>query len=308
LKRSLALSIASGLLAALALPAGLAGQGVFKPDTPKQPGAKTWLARKAALPPYHPPRTADGQPNLQGSWGNGYSGDVIEETEYVDRTTPPVESWIADPPDGKIPYQPWALAARDAHRAGLARGWPGENGQHLYADPQTFCLESVPRYSERGFELVQSRDSVTMISAWGHLYRVIPLDGRPAPGPAFKSYMGVARGHWDGETLVIDVTNINGKMWLDSVGNFYGESAHLTERFRLADANTLDYELTVDDPATFTRPWKADFPIRRARASDDPYAAELWEQTCYEGDEHHIDGIKSLGFKWYFGEKPPAAK
>src|SRR5438093_13326198 len=91
MKRSAGICIATALMAALVLPAALAGQGVFKPDTAKQPGAKTWLVRKAALPPYHPPRTADGQPNLQGSWGAAYSGDIIEETEYVDRTTPPVE-------------------------------------------------------------------------------------------------------------------------------------------------------------------------------------------------------------------------
>jgi hypothetical protein len=176
----------------------------------------------------------------------------------------------------------------------------------LYADPQTFCLENVPRYSERGFELVQTRNYVTMMLGWGHLYRVIPLDGRPKPSEALKSWMGIARGHWDGDTLVVDVTNINGKMWLDSVGNFYSEHAHLTERFRLADANTLDYELTVDDPTTFTRPWKANFPLPRVRASSDPYAAEIWEQACHEGNLQHVEGIKSLGFKWYYSPEPPA--
>jgi hypothetical protein len=285
------------------LPVALAGQGVFRPDTPKEPGARTWLAKKAALPPYRPARTVDGQPNLQGNWGGGYSGDVIEETEYVDRTTPPVESWISDPADGKIPYQPWALAARDAMRAGLARGWPGETGERLYSDPQSFCLENVPRYSIRGFEMVQTRGYVAMLLAWGHIYRVIPLDGRPAPGKSYKSWMGWSRGRFEGDTLVVEVSNINGKMWLDSVGNFYSENAKLTERFRLADANTLDYELTVDDPTTFTRPWKANFWLPRVRESKDPYAAELWEQACHEGNGNHVEGLKSLGFKWYFGPK-----
>src|SRR5689334_13971973 len=152
MKRFWCVAVATALL-----PVALAGQGVFERTEPKGPGAPTWVAKKAKLPPYTPPRTADGQPNLQGNWGGGYSGDVIEETPYVDRTTPPVESWISDPADGKIPYQPWALAARDAHRAGLARGWPGETGQRLYADPQSFCLENVPRYSIRGFEMVQTK-------------------------------------------------------------------------------------------------------------------------------------------------------
>lgn len=292
-------------LVAVLLPVGLAGQGVFKPDTPKEPGAKTWLARKAKLPPFRAPRTVDGVPNLQGNWGASSSGDDIEETEYVDLTTPPVESWVSDPPSGKIPYQPWALAARNAHRAGLARGWPGETGQRLYTDPQTFCLENVPRYSQRGFELVQTRGYVTIMLGWGHIYRVIPLDARPHPTSAFTSWMGNARGRWDGETLVVNVTNFNGKMWLDSVGNFYGAKAHVVERFRLVDANTLDYEVTIDDPSVFTQPWKLDYPLPRAAASSDPYAAELWEQACYEGNSHHVEGIKGLGFKWYFGPEPP---
>ena len=130
---------AAAIIAVVLLPVTMAGQGMFRRDTPKGPGARTWLERKAKLPPFTPPRTPDGRPNLQGRWGGSWSGDVIEETEYVDVTTPPMESWVADPTDGHIPYQPWALAERDKHRANLARGWPGETGQRLYMDPQTYC-------------------------------------------------------------------------------------------------------------------------------------------------------------------------
>src|SRR5687767_14644155 len=91
------------LCAALMFPAALAAQGMFARDTPRGAGAKTWLERKAKLAPFSPPRLADGKPNLQGRWGGSWSGDIIEETEYIDVTTPPFESWIADPTDGKIP-------------------------------------------------------------------------------------------------------------------------------------------------------------------------------------------------------------
>ncbi|MBI3047039.1 MAG: hypothetical protein HYY76_01885 [Acidobacteria bacterium] len=309
--------MASLLAVAALVPAAMAGQAVYSPKTPKEPGARSWLARKAALPPYQPPRLPDGTPNLQGRWGGSYSGDDIEETEYVDATTPPAESRVSDPSDGRIPYQPWALAERNRHRANLGRGWPGETGARLYMDPQTFCLKSVPRYAQRGFELVQAPGYVIQMLNWGHYHRRIPLDGRSRPTESAKFWMGIPRGRWEGDTLVVESTNFNGKMWLDSVGNFYSEHARMVERLRLADANTLDYEVTIEDPATFTRPWTINAPLRRAgsggcaecgvanQANTDPYASESWEHACHEGNGQHVDGARTLGFKWYSGATPP---
>ena len=130
-----------GAVSALMLASPLAaGQARFDPKTPRLPMARTWVAYKAGLPPYSPPRTRDGEPDLQGVWegpGGGASDD-LEEHGYVDITTPPQESFVSDPPDGKIPYTPSALARRNAHRAGLGRGWPGETGEQLYADPSSY--------------------------------------------------------------------------------------------------------------------------------------------------------------------------
>ncbi len=107
----------------------MSAQGFVAPGTTKKgPGAKTWLAERAKLPPYAPPRMADGKPNLQGRWGGSSSGDDIEETEQVDPTTPQWESYVSNPANGRVPYQPWAMAERIKHRAGLARGVPGETG------------------------------------------------------------------------------------------------------------------------------------------------------------------------------------
>jgi hypothetical protein len=301
---------AAALVVVLLVPVTAAGQVMYDPDTPTEPGARSWLARKAKLPPYSPPRTADGRPDLQGRWDGWVSGDDVEETAFVDLTTPAAESEVADPPDGKIPYQPWALAERNRHRAGLARGWPGESGERLYMDPQTFCLKSVPRYAQRGFELVQQPQRIVMMLTWGHYYRSIPLDGRSRPAPSATFWMGVPRGRWEGDTLVVETTNVNGKMWLDSVGNFYGRNARVIERFRRVAADTLDYEVTIEDPDVFTRPWTLNYPLERAGTGrpggpSDPYERESWEHACHEGNAHHIEGGKELGFRWFRGVVKP---
>ena len=304
------------LAVAAAVPVALGAQGFFDRNSTRQPGARSWLAARAKLPPFTAPRLPDGRPNLEGRWGGSYSGDDIEETDYVDSTTPPAESRIGNPPDGKIPYQPWALAERNRHRAGLARGWPGETGERLYQDPQTYCIKNVPRYAQRGFELSQqSPGYVVMMLNWGHYHRSIPISRAPHPGTTAKFWMGNARGRYEGDTLVVEVTNLNGKMWLDSVGNYYSANARVTERFRLVDANTIDYEVTIDDPTVFTRTWTINAPLRRAGTggggggadggAPNPYARESWEHACHEGNAHHVESARELGFKWFGGVVAP---
>ena len=298
----------------LMLPALVSAQAIFNPkDWPEGkegPGAKAWAGVRAKLPPFTAPRTPDGQPDLQGRWGGTWSGDQIEEIpKFLDVTTPPWESWVSDPADGKLPYKDWALAERIAHREGLGREvWSKDPSIHLYYDPQAFCMKAVPRYSQRGYELVQTKDTVIMMLNWGHIYRVIPLDNRPRPSADTRMWMGSARGHFEGDTLVIETTNLNGKMWLDSAGNFIGPNAKVSERIRLVSATQLDYSATIDDPETFTRPFTLNAPQRRQRAADekDPYAAESWEHACHEGNGEHEQQIKQLGFKWYLPPASPA--
>jgi hypothetical protein len=299
----------------LLIPVQVAGQALFLEARPKGAGAKTWLAERAKLPPYSPPRLPDGRPNLQGRWGGSSSGDDVEETEQVDPTTPPWESYVSNPANGRIPYQPWAMAEHNKYRAGLARGVTGETGERLYMDPQTYCLKSVPRYAQRGFELVQTPGYVAQMLVWGHYHRRIPLDNRARPGREARFWMGIPRGRWEGDTLVVESTNFNGKMWLDSVGNFVSENVRVTERFRLVEANTMDYEVTIEDPTVFTQPWTLSYRLRRAGAGGgggggaanvpDPYANEGWEHACHEGNINHIEGAEHLGFKWFEPVVPP---
>jgi hypothetical protein len=283
-----------------------AGQALYPPDAPKQPGAKSWALERMKLPPFDPPRTAEGKPDLRGRWGGTPGGDDLEEHPYVDISSPPEESLVADPPDGKIPYQPWALATRNEHRVGLARGWPGETGR-LYADPQTYCLYAVPRATYRGgFEIMQGPGYVLIAFNFGHYYRFIPTDGRPHQvANTVKLWMGHSRGAWEGNTLVVDVANLNARNWLDQVGNFFSDNVHLIERFTLADANTIDYQVTIVDPKVFTRPWTIRLPFRRAGgAANDPYVNEMWEHACHEGNKA-TDDVRGLGFKWFTGVVPP---
>jgi hypothetical protein len=307
--------------------AHLSGQAFWSKDTPKLPMAKSWLAEKAKLPPYTPSRTPDGVPDLQGRWG-GAGGDgtsFLEDHEFVDVTTPAQESFVSDPPDGKVPYTPWALERRKEILAGLARGWPGESGQRLYSSPASYCFQNMPAFSFGGQEIVQQPGAVTMLA--GTAFRVIPTDGRTPVNQSVKLWFGTSRGRWDGDTLVVEVTNLNGLGWLDSTGQYYTENTRMTERWRMVDANTIDYEVTVEDPTVYTRPWKMNFPKRRAGtgprpiatsipnavakavasapAVKDPYAIEPWEVACYEGNRQVPGELRRLGYKFFRGVTPP---
>jgi hypothetical protein len=293
------------------------GQAFYKPDTPKFPQARTWVAQRAKLPPYKAPRTPDGVPDLQGNWNGPVGGgnDDLEEHDYIDVTTPPQESYISDPADGKVPYTPWALAKRNEIRAGLARGWPGETGQRLYGDPAALCLVGMPRSSFGAQEIVQTRGQVILLTS--NTYRVIPTDGRAHISSSAKTFFGNSRGRWEGETLVVDVTGINGETWIDSAGNVYGPNTHMIERWTRVEPNTIDYQITIEDPSLYTRPWTMTYPKRRqgtgpganpggttaasavANVNNDRYAKEVWENTCIEGNIDNVLEIKSLGFKWF---------
>jgi hypothetical protein len=299
-KVKVAATIAAVVVVALG-PRPAAAQAMYGPDAPVDKAAKSWIAERAKLPRFDPPRTADGTPDLQGHWTAGGSGDDIEEHPWVDVTTPPQESFLSDPPDGKIPYQKWALAERNRIRAGLARGWPGESGEKLYADPQLFCFTDVPRAAYRGaFQIVQIPGYFVVTLEWGHFYRVIPTDGRPHDvADNVKLWLGNSRAHWEGKTLVVDVTNLNGKLWLDSVGNFYSDTTHIVERWTLVDANTIDYQATIEDPRVYTRPWTINLPFRRARQP-----VEIWEHACHEG-ELDSEHVRDQGYKPFWGVTPP---
>ena len=308
----------------LLLASGPAAGQAFWEDAPKIPMAPTWVVEKAKLPPYTAPRTPHGVPDLQGAWsgpgGDGFS--YLEDHEYVDITTPAQETFVSDPPDGRVPYTAWGLAKRNEILAGLGRGWPGESGERLYSNPGSFCLNYMPAFSQSELEIIQAPGLVIMVGAEG--FNVIPTDGRPPMSDNAKFWFGVSRGRWEGDTLVVEVTNLNGLGWFDSTGIYYTENTRMTERWTRIDADTIDFEVTIEDPTVYTRPWTMNFPRRRPGTGpdtrstrmpsaitvnvprmEDPYAGEVWERGCYEGNAEGQASLRELGFQWFRGVTPP---
>ena len=227
----------------------------------------------------------DGQPDVQGFWGSVLGGTVslthpmTGGQEFQQRIGARVvnnPSRIVDPPDGRVPYQPWAAALQAQQESSWERPTRPEQ-----IDTQSRCLTSNVRLFmlPSTFQIIQAPGSIVFIWDDYHAYRVIPLDGRPHPGAAVKLWMGDGRGHWEGNTLVIDTTNLNGKPRMSVVGDFISEHARLTERLTFLDAGTMTYEVTIDDPTVFTRPWT--MRVAEKRRPED----ELWEFACHEGEK-----------------------
>jgi hypothetical protein len=261
--------------------------------------AETLAFHKCALEKaktFAPPRTPGGKPDMQGYWrGRLVSGSSVEAISKSEPLTQlPVMPWtigpgmVLDPPDRKIPYQPWAVEiGRKLHR-------------DKYIDPRTACSAGgVPRLAlQDANQILQpsGEDYVLWLFEDHHAYRVIPTDGRPHAGANIKLWNGDSLGRWEGNTLVVDVTNVNGYTWFDDAGNFYTDAAHLVERLTMIDPNTIHYEVTIEDPQAYTRPWKMVWPLVREAPG-----FELLEEACLEG-ERDLPHFLQLGFRHYFGE------
>lgn len=266
----------SVVFAALSVP--LSGQG----EAPRPQASRPWP----------PAETADGQPDVQGNWRAVIGGThslnpaMSSAAEFEERVTGVSKrnpSRIVDPPDGRIPYQPWAAALQKK----LASEFENPTRpEHI--DTQTRCLvPGVPRlYYFPTFRIIQPRGSVVFVWDEYHVFRVIPLDDRPRVAPNVKLWMGEGRGRWEGNTLVVRTTNLKAKSRLDVVGDFFSDNAEIVERFIFIDANTMNYEATITDPTVFTRPWT--MRVAQRRMADD----EFWEFACHEGER---DSLHSSG-------------
>ena len=243
---------------------------------------------QAPARPWPPARLADGQPDVQGTFravgGGTQSIDPLKSSaadfdERAGGAPKQYKSAVVDPPDGHVPYQPWAAALL----TNLAANWEHPTRPE-HVDTQTRCLvPGIPRlYYFPTFRIIQQPGSVVFVWDEYHAYRVIPLDGRPHASANVKLWMGDARGHWDGNTLVVDTTNLNAKSRLDVVGDFYSQNARIAERFIFADANTMTYEATITDSTVFTRPWT--LRVSERRMADD----EFWEFACHEGNHDDV--------------------
>jgi hypothetical protein len=227
---------------------------------------------------FQPPRTVDGTPDFQGYWNaNRQAFDLEEHPQSFAYNGEPTV--VVDPPDGKVPYTP---AARAKHEDWKSKTLTPPSIEYL--DPNAQCfLRGVPRQMwMMDYEFVQPAGSqfIFTVHEQNHAYRAIRMDGTPHLTKGVKLWMGDSRGRWDGNTLVVDVTNANGREWLDNTGAMYSENVHVTERFTMVDKDTILYEARIDDPSYFTQPWTITFPLRR---NPDPQF-EIMEFACHEGN------------------------
>jgi hypothetical protein len=226
------------------------------------PGA----AQTSATTTYTPPRTPNGQPDLQGIWQvlNTAAWDI---QDHAARLGVPAGKGVVE--GNEIPYQPSALAKKKENFE-----------QRATLDPETKCyLPGVPRitYMPYPFQIIQQADKVAIVYEYVRAVRYIFMNGNPHPPGHIDWYMGDSRGRWEGNTLVVDVIDFNDETWFDRAGNFHSDELHVVERFTPNGPDHIAYEVTIEDPKVFTRPWKMQMPIYRRKEAN----AQLLEYECY---------------------------
>ena len=248
-------------------------------QAPQAPAA----GRAAAAPAYRAPRTPDGKPNLNGIWQaiNEANWDIEAHSaapspikELGATGAMPAGAGIVE--GGTIPYLPEALKKKKENQA-----------DRLKLDPEVKCyLPGVPRavYMPYPFQIIQSTKHIMMLHTYAGAVRTIYMaDQTEAPA---DSWMGWSNGKWEGESLVVDTKGFNDQSWFDRAGNFHSDALHVVERFTPRSADTLNYEATIEDSKTFSRPWKVSLPLYRRVEPN----AMIMEFRCVEFVEDLLYG------------------
>ena len=237
-------------------------------------------APAATTQAYVAPRTPNDQPDLQGIWQvlNSAAWDI--QAHPARMKGEPAGIGVVE--GNEIPYQAWAAAQKQ------------ENFENrLTADSFDQCFRpGVPRitYLPFPFQILQLPDMVVIVYEYLHFTRLIPTDGQSkhADPDVVDFWHGDSIGRWEGNTLVVDTTNFNGETWFDRAGNFHSDALHLVERYTRTGPDHITYEVTVEDPKVFTRPWKMSMPLYRRQEQ----ALRLLEYECY------VFAYEERGFSW----------
>ncbi len=241
------------------------------PSSAQAPAKKT---------PKPAPRAADGKPDLSGVWiATGALRLMAGDAELAAARQSDIEEGRPAPRTEPPPYKPEYEKKRQYYldRRGID-------------DPMARCLISgVPRISFRPlpFQIFQLPNQMVFIYETHHAFRVIPTDGRKHPDDMEPSYLGESVARWEGDTLVVDVTGFNEKTWLIGVGTVHSEKLRVTERYTRDSYNTIRYQVTMDDPEVFTKPWNHE-DIFRLRPGE-----RIREYECIENNED-IQRIEKL--------------
>jgi hypothetical protein len=305
--------LAATIVVDLLTPVSAAGQAEATVD--KKTAAKRWT----------PPRTPDGQPDIQGIWTN-YDPTPFEAPSSDDATrlaalrrwfpvndapprpapaadrnatrevsgfadgpvsasrNPRRKSMVVDPPSGRVPVRPEAEAKKNYNLIHLTDSWE-------YHTPWERCITRgvpagiFPGGYGAGYQILQVPGYVVILYEMIHEARIIPLGGRPHVPQDIRLWNGDSRGRWEGNTLVVDITNYNDKGSIATNiatqgmrGIPQSKALHVVERFTFVDADTIDYEVTIEDPAIYTSPWKVAMPMNR----DQGY--QIFEYACHEAN------------------------
>jgi hypothetical protein len=302
----------ASLLAALIVAVACSGVSIVgqapAAKAPTSPAKKAWT----------PPRTAWGEPDLQGKWSyatitplerpvtladretlsdaevaelnedartnadrrdggadadlaRAYNAHWYDRGKSIGRT-----SLIVDPPDGRLPPMTAEGRARQTARAAEQAGHEYDSWENRPLPERCITYHGVPPLPtgyNNTYQIFQTPGFVVVLDENIHDVRTIPLDGRPHLGRNLRPWVGDSRGHWEGNTLVVDTTNYSDKIGFRGAA----ENLHVTERFTRVDADTIRYEFTVDDPTTWTQSWSAEIPMKRMQGP-------LFEYACTEGN------------------------
>jgi hypothetical protein len=284
-------------LAALSVAAALSGQTRTPDGQPDLQGMYTrnGVVGLEAKPPTNPidpsgnnplsvSNRGDGLGPYPGIFGQG--GSVLRNGARQQRRT-----GIVDPADKNLPWRPEEDAKR---RDFLLHMNPPVDLRHVELNAR--CTLPGLFQGEDGnnpYQFLQRPGSVVMLYDYNHTSRIIHLDGRPHLGKDIRLFMGDSIGHWEGNTLIVDTTNFNDRTSYSREIPYFSDSLHTTERFTIADANSIDYEVTIDDPKLFTAPWKTAGYFTKV-----PKGVESLEFACAEGSQTLVN---------IFG-KPPEAR
>jgi hypothetical protein len=198
-----------------------------------------------------------------------YSSEWIVAREWDNRT-----SLITDPPDGRLPAMtPDAQKRRAATFAAMSRPAAGPEDRGLQERCITFGSPQLVAGYQSYTQILQTSNSVVILTEMIHDARIIPLDGRPHLPAVFQGWLGDSRGHWEGDTLVVDTTNYKPRSFMSTSS----EKLHVIERFTRTGPESLKYEITIEDPETWTKPWSLMIPLKHS-------PSPIYEYACHEGN------------------------